>query len=189
MTQTIEARPLTPERWGDFEKLFGPSGAYSGCWCMYFRMRSSENARARGSERKEAMHALVAAGPPPGLIGYLDDEPCGWVSVDARERFTMLQYSRMYVPVDDTPVWTIVCFVVGRRFRRQGLMAGLLDAAVAYARENRARAVEAYPVDPGAELKGYAGFQGVRSVFDRCGFREIARLKNGRPVMRKELAG
>jgi len=182
-----EVHPLTPDRWTDFEKLFGPSGAYGGCWCMYFRMRSADNARARGSERKAAMKALVASGPPPGLIVYLNGEPGGWVSLDSRERFKMLQYSRMYPPVDDQPVWTIVCFVVGRRFRRQGLMTHLLDAAVRYARENGAHAVEAYPLEPGNELKGYAGYMGVRSVFDRSGFRELGRLKNGRPVMRKEL--
>jgi GNAT superfamily N-acetyltransferase len=183
----VEIHPLTPARWEDFEKLFGPSGASGGCWCMAFRMRSAENARAKGSERKAAMRALVASGPPPGLIAYANGEPCGWVSLDARERFTMLQYSRMYVPVDDEPVWTIVCFVVGRRFRRRGLMTQLLDAAVHYARERGARAIEAYPVEQTSELKGYAGYMGVRSVFDRSGFREIARLKNGRPVMRKEL--
>lgn len=184
---TIEVHPVMPNRWPDLETLFGPSGAYGGCWCMYFRMRSSENARAKGNERKAAMKALVASGQPPGLLAYVDGEPAGWVSLDPRERFTMLRYSRMYVPVDDLPVWTIVCFVVGRRFRRQGLMAQLLDAAVSYARENGARAVEAYPVEPGTGLKGYAGYMGIRSVFDRAGFREIARLKNGRPVMRKGL--
>ena len=187
MVSRVEAHPVTAERWADLEKLFGPSGAYGGCWCMYFRMRSSENARAKGSERKAAMKALVASGPPPGLLVYLNGEPAGWVSLDPRERFKMLQYSRMYQAVDDQPVWTIVCFVVGRQFRRQGLMARLLDAAVQYARENGARALEAYPVEPGTELKGYAGYMGIRSVFDRAGFREIARLKNGRPVMRKEL--
>ena len=182
-----EVHPVTPDRWPDLEMLFGPSGAYGGCWCMYFRLRSSENARAKGSERKAGMKALVEAGPPPGLIAYVDGEPAGWVSLDPRERFTMLQYSRMYVPVDDQPVWTIVCFVVGRQFRRRGLMAGLLDAAVHYARENGARAIEAYPSEPEDALKGYAGFMGIRSVFDRAGFQEVARLKNGRAVMRKVL--
>ena len=28
------------------------------------------------------------------------------------------------------------------------------------------------------------GFMGIRSVFERAGFREIKRLANGRPVMR-----
>ena len=24
--------PVTPDRWPDLERLFGPHGAYSGCW-------------------------------------------------------------------------------------------------------------------------------------------------------------
>ena len=24
--------PVTPDRWPDLERLFGPRGAYSGCW-------------------------------------------------------------------------------------------------------------------------------------------------------------
>jgi hypothetical protein len=54
MAKAIEVHPVTPERWGDLEKLFGPSGAYGGCWCMYFRMRSSDNARER--ERTKGRH-------------------------------------------------------------------------------------------------------------------------------------
>jgi GNAT superfamily N-acetyltransferase len=187
MATAIEVHPVTPERWADLEKLFGPSGAYGGCWCMYFRMRSSDNARAKGSERKASLKALVATGPPPGLIAYLNGEPAGWVSLDARERFTMLRYSRMYKPVDDRPVWTIVCFVVGRGYRRHGMMGRLLQGAIGYARDKGAGILEAYPVESPSELKGYAGYMGIRSVFDRAGFKEVARLANGRPVLRKVL--
>jgi GNAT superfamily N-acetyltransferase len=181
---TIEVHPVTPDRWPDLEKLFGPGGAYGGCWCMYFRLRSSENARAKAAERKAGMRDLVESGKEPGLIAYVDGEPAGWVSIDRRENFRMLQYSRMYAAVDDQPVWTIVCFVVGRNYRRQGLMKRLLDGAVKYAGEHGASAVEAYPIEQPEELKGYAGFMGIRSVFERAGFKEIRRLANGRPVMR-----
>ncbi|HEB84575.1 MAG TPA: N-acetyltransferase, partial [Bacteroidetes bacterium] len=34
---TLEVYPLSPERWGDFEALFGERGACGGCWCMYWR--------------------------------------------------------------------------------------------------------------------------------------------------------
>lgn len=187
MAATVEVHPLTPARWADLEKLFGPNGGYGGCWCMYFRMRSSENARAKASERRAAMKALVSSGPPPGLIAYVNGEPAGWVSVDARERFTMLKYSRMYKPVDEEPVWTIVCFVVGRSHRRQGLMGHLLQGAIDYARDKGAGILEAYPVESPESLKGYAGYTGIRSVFERAGFEEVARLANGRPVMRRVL--
>ena len=33
----LEVHPVTPDRWDDLELLFGPNGAYSGCWCMFLR--------------------------------------------------------------------------------------------------------------------------------------------------------
>lgn len=156
---------------------------------MYFRLRSKDNAAAKAKERKAGLKSIVDSGEPPGLIAYVDGEPAGWVSLDRRERFTMLNYSRIYkAAVEGAGLWTIVCFVVGRNFRRQGLMERLLGAAVEYARERGGSVIEAYPVEPGDEMKGYAGFQGVRSVFDRAGFEEIGRLANGRPHMRLDLA-
>jgi hypothetical protein len=41
MSIELEVHPLTPERWADFERLFGPRGAYGGCWCMYWRITRS----------------------------------------------------------------------------------------------------------------------------------------------------
>jgi GNAT superfamily N-acetyltransferase len=154
---------------------------------MYFRMRSKDNAKAKASARKAGLKSLVESGEPPGLIAYLDGEPAGWVSIDRRERFAMLNYSRIYKALDEGPLWTIVCFVTGRKFRQQGLMAQMLRGAVDYARQQGAKVIEAYPVERGEELKGYAGYMGIRSVFDRAGFVEVARLSNGRPHMRLDL--
>ncbi|MBM4430292.1 MAG: GNAT family N-acetyltransferase, partial [Chloroflexi bacterium] len=37
-----EFHRLTPERWADFEELFGPRGAAGGCWCMWWRLTQRE---------------------------------------------------------------------------------------------------------------------------------------------------
>ena len=187
MAARTEIHPLTPERWADFEKLFGPKGASGGCWCMYFRTRSSEQRRSTNASNKAAMRGIVDSGETPGLVAYVDGEPAGWVSLDPREKFPHLEYSRKYKRLDDQPVWTVVCFVIGEEFRRQGLSEQLLEAAVAHARKNGARIVEAYPIEPRNELTGFAGFTGIRSVFERCGFAEAGRTVNGRPIMRLHL--
>jgi GNAT superfamily N-acetyltransferase len=152
---------------------------------MYFRTRSSEQRRATNATNKAAMRKIVKAGPPPGLLAYVDGEPAGWVSLDPREKFPHLEYSRKYKRIDDKPVWTVVCFVIGAEYRRQGLSEKLLDAAVKYARKNGARIVEAYPIEPRNELTGFAGFTGIQSVFERSGFVEAGRTGNGRAVMRR----
>lgn len=185
---TIKIHPLTPERWADFEKLFGPGGAYGGCWCMWPRLRSKEWSASRAAGRKDAMKGIVGSGEVPGLLAYAEGEPVGWVSLDRRERLEHFEYSRKVKGLDRPDgLWSIVCFVIDKRSRGQCLMSHLLEAALEYARERGERAVEAYPVDPQGELKSYQGFEGIASVFERAGFGPVAGTE-GRPVMRKLLA-
>ena len=49
--QNLTFYPLTPERWKDFEELFGPRGACGGCWCMWWRLKRSEFEKLRTNYR------------------------------------------------------------------------------------------------------------------------------------------
>jgi GNAT superfamily N-acetyltransferase len=185
----VRIHPVTPDRWDDLERLFGPSGASYGCWCMWFRRRSSEMAKSKARDNKADIKSLVKAGDEPGLIAYVDGEPAGWVSLDRKDNYPRLVHSTSFKRLaldDEGSVWSVVCFVVGKQYRRTGLSAQLLQGAIDYATKHGAKTLEAYPVEPTEELKGDRGYHGVRSVFDRAGFTEVAR--DGRPVMRLELA-
>lgn len=183
-----EVKPVTPETWGDFERLFGKRGAYGGCWCMWFRKAGKEWESARGAENKAEMCGLVDGGEVPGLLAYVDAEPAGWVSVEPREVFPRLERSRVAKRVDDAAVWSIVCFYVGKAFRGQGLMRRLLDAAVQHAAASGATMIEAYPKDLEDGLVSVdAGYVGLLPVFEAAGFVEVARRVKGRPVVRKVL--
>ncbi len=177
--------PVTPDRWHDVVALFGPSGAWGGCWCM-FPILSSHEFQANGNAgNKAAMAARVAAGPAPGLLAYAGDQPVGWVAVGPREGYGRIQRSWVTKPVDDVPVWSVVCFVIDRRHRGQGVATALLDAAVEFARSHGAIAVEGYAKD-GHTADEFA-WMGPVSLFTRAGFAEIARRSPTRPVMRLEL--
>jgi ribosomal protein S18 acetylase RimI-like enzyme len=90
--------------------------------------------------------------------------------------------------VDDQPVWSITCFTIGRRQRRQGVAAALLDAAVDFARQRGAEVVEAYPIDTAGEKRSSADlYTGTLAMFERAGFEEVAR-RSGRPIVRRALA-
>ena len=180
----LTVHPLTPARWADFERLFGPSGAYGGCWCMWFRLRRKELDHNSGQQNKQAMHELVGSGVPPGLIAYIEGEPVGWVSLGPRTDFPHLEHSRTLRRIDDRPVWSIVCFVVGAQFRGRGLMSQLLEAATDYARPHGAATVEAYPIEPGGTLTGCDGYTGIASAFRRAGFVEVARASERQVIMR-----
>jgi ribosomal protein S18 acetylase RimI-like enzyme len=153
------------------------------CFCMYFR--KTGEATGAGAVNRQSMRALVDGGTVPGLIGYEDGIPVAWVSLGPREDYPKLRRSPIMKPVDARPVWSIVCLFVDRDARGRGLADRMLAAAVDYARSRGARLLEAYPVDPDGRIDPDSMFFGAKSMYDRAGFREVARRKPTRPVVRR----
>jgi len=185
----LTIRPLTPARWRDLEAVFGARGCSvaRSCWCMAYRRTGSWSPPAgvrRGAANRAELKALVDAGRPPGLIGYRGRIPIGWVSLAPREEFLKLRRSPVMKPVDDKPVWSIICFVVPSEHRGRGVARALLRGAIAYARSHGATLVEAYPVDKPGRSSDVAVWVGAKSMYDRAGFKEVARRKPARPVVR-----
>jgi GNAT superfamily N-acetyltransferase len=185
MARGIEVRPVTEERWDDLVRLFGPRGGYSGCWCMWWRERAKDFDRNGNAGNRRGMRSMVREGQVPGLLGYRDGEPVGWVSVAPREEFPRIERSPTLKPIDDRPVWSVVCFFIHRAHRRAGVARALLDAAIDHAARNGGRLVEAYPVDPATRSYTSAeAYTGVVPLFEAAGFREVAR-RGARPIMRR----
>ncbi len=181
----IRYKPLTPSRWDDLVALFGERGACGGCWCMWMRLPRAKFEAQKGSGNRRAMRRIVAAGRVPGILAYLDGQPVGWCSVGPREDYSALARSRILKPVDDTPVWSIVCFFVAREARRTGVTVGLLAEAVRHVKRKGGRVVEGYPVEPksGSTPDTFA-WHGLASAFNRAGFTECLRRSATRPIMR-----
>jgi len=182
----LQFHPVTPDRWPDLERLFGPRGASSGCWCMWWRLARAEFDRQTADGHRMGLKGLVDAGRPPGILAYAGDEPVAWVSLGPREEYAALERSRLLKRVDDQPVWSIVCFFVAKPYRRQGLMVELLRGATAYAASQGAKILEGYPVDPADERVsgGSTGYVGLASAFRKAGFVAVAQPSPQRSVMR-----
>jgi len=195
MQGDLEIHPLTAARWDDLAALFGKSGAMMGCWCMFWRLTSTDFNATTGQEHRQAFQALVEGGSVPGLLAYIDGQPAGWVSIAPRDTHARLVASRTLKPVDEQPVQSIVCFFIGRKYRSQGIVAELLRAAVAYAGEQGAPAVEAYPPDTEHEkIPDTSAYMGTLDMFLDAGFHIVQRVEgkgNARPrcIVRHELPG
>jgi GNAT superfamily N-acetyltransferase len=153
---------------------------------MWWRLpRSTFNAQ-KGAGNKRAMKQLVTSGEVPGLIAYRGAEPVGWIAIAPRERFPVLGRSRVLAPVDERPVWSVVCFFVRREFRRHGLTSRILYAASAYAATQGARIVEGYPVIARrGKMPDAFAYTGLVSSFEKAGFNEVCRRSATRPIMRR----
>lgn len=182
--------PLTPDRWSDLEAVFKAKGCSiaRGCWCMAYRRSGAEEPLDRGMTRSQwnraGLKALVDAGNPPGLIGYRGKVPVGWVSIGPREEYAKLKRSPVMKAVDGQSVWSVICFVVPTEYRGQGVAQALLKGAVAYAKKQGAKLVEGYPVDRPARSSNESMWFGSKSMYDKAGFKEVARRKPQRPIVR-----
>jgi len=184
----LAVKPLTPETWQDFLQLFGEKGACGGCWCMWWRLPNAQFERQKGVANRQALKRFVDAGVVPGLLAYFDRRPVGWCSVAPREEFTRLERSRILKPVDDTPVWSVVCFFVDKDYRSRGVSRQLLAAAQQWAREQGGKVLEGYPVEPTKDrVPPLFVYTGLAAAFKSTGFEECARRSPTRPIMRCNL--
>jgi GNAT superfamily N-acetyltransferase len=154
---------------------------------MYDRKSGADSGLA-SKRNKRALRSLVSGGYVPGLIGYEDGRPVSWISLGPREDYAKLLRSPVMKPVDDKPVWSIVCFFVDPQARGRGIAAKMLKSAIKYAREQGADLLEAYPVEKKEKSLSDSMWFGAKSMYDRTGFKEVARRKPTRPVMRKAVS-
>lgn len=185
----LSFKPLTLKIWKDFEELFGANGACAGCWCMYWKMKRKEYDEKRIDGRtKSAIRKIVKSGIIPGLVAYHKEVPVGWIAIEPRQAYPVLNNSRILQPIDDKSVWSITCLFVKKEFRRKGISEQLIRAAAAYAKKKKAKIVEAYPVETKSDKTAPPFiFTGVVSAYVNAGFKEVVRRSETRPVMRLEL--
>jgi GNAT superfamily N-acetyltransferase len=166
------------KRWSDFEKLFESRGGPKNCWCMVWRGKPED--RENKENKKSAIRTMVQEHVPIGILGYTGDEPIAWCSIAPRSTYRDL--GGLNEP-DESPdkVWSLVCFFISRKFRGQGVMNQLIQAAVEHSRQRGATVIEAYPVDPDSPSYRFMGFV---PQFREFGFVEVGIAGSRRHVMR-----
>jgi GNAT superfamily N-acetyltransferase len=180
--------PVSESNWSDLEVLFSERGVQNGCWCMYWRTSRADFQKNYGEGNKRLLQQITSGGTVPGILVYHHEKPVGWCSVAPRPDFPVLGRSPTLKPLDDKPVWSIVCFFIAKPYRRAGLSRALIEAAVRYAKSKGARIVEAYPIDPWAKSIEYERYTGLTTTFAKAGFQEVVRRSDRRPIMRLMIA-
>jgi GNAT superfamily N-acetyltransferase len=190
--------PANEASWEDLEAVFGARGDPSRCFCQRFKMQPRESWASVGAEelafrlRQQTDCGHPESDTTSGLVAYLDGEPVGWCAVEPRTAYARLLRNTR-VPWDgrdedktDESVWAVTCFVTRAGYRRRGVSRALARAAVDFARERGARALEGYPMLTEAGEGFILGelHVGSRSVFDDAGFAEVSRPTIRRAVMR-----
>ncbi|MFY9151364.1 MAG: GNAT family N-acetyltransferase [Prolixibacteraceae bacterium] len=178
--------PLSPKNWGKFVQLFGERGACGNCWCMWPRLKKQDFQEGKENDgNKLAMKELVWDEKATGILAFFEDLPIGWCAFAPREDFLKLEKSRVHKRIDDQPVWSVPCFFVDKKFRRQGVSVELLKGLISYAKTQGIRIIEAYPTIPTKEkLPDSFAWIGLYKSFERAGFEVVDRTSKNRPMVR-----
>jgi GNAT superfamily N-acetyltransferase len=186
----VEIVELTEETWPRLETLFAANKTVGGCWCVWFMRPHAEVDAGWGEGNRSFLRGRL--GTPLGLLAVddaVDDGgPAGWVAVAPRASYPRLETSKITRSDAGPDTWSVTCFFVHRRARRQGLAATLLGAAVDFAAARGAVAVEGYPVDTqGARRSSGDLFHGTLAMFRAAGFALVDRRGTRRALVRKEI--
>ncbi len=182
----MEIVELTPRTWPELETLFAANKTVGGCWCVWFMRPHAEVTAGWGAGNRDFLRARLDG--PLGLLARDDEGPAGWVAVAPRATYPRLATSKLTRSDAGPDTWSVTCFFVHRRARRQGLAATLLAAAVDHAAAHGAAAVEGHPVDTdGARRSAGDLFHGTLDMFLAAGFALVDRRGTRRALVRKEI--
>jgi GNAT superfamily N-acetyltransferase len=189
--------PANEASWADLQGVLGSANCHGcRCYCQRFKSPGSDWRDVSDEERAFRLRAQTACGEPEaqstsGLVAYRDGEAVGWAAVEPRTAFGALRRSRVLWPgrsedKDDSGVWAVTCFHTRPGQRHQGVAGELARAAVPFARERGAKALEAYPMvtAPGEPVPWGEAHVGTKAMFEDVGFVEVSRPTLRRVVMR-----
>jgi GNAT superfamily N-acetyltransferase len=198
VTDDLSIVPANTASCEDLQTVFGTRGTAAYCQCQRYKLRPREAfAKFPVEERVHRLRQQTECGhaksdKTSGLVAYRDGEPVGWCAVEPRPAYTGLVRNNR-VPWEgraedktDDSVWAVTCVFVRAGFRGGGIAYALAHAAVDFARERGARALEAYPMltQPGQRIAWDEIHVGSRNIFEAAGLAEVNRPTKRRVVMR-----
>ena len=191
----ISAVPANQASWADLQTVFGSRGPASRCHCQRYKLQPRESFASFPAEerafrlRQQADSGNPESGTTSGLVAYLDDEPVGWCAVEPRTAYEgLLRNSRVpwvgrQEDKADGSVWAVTCLFTRAGFRKRGVSRTLARAAVDFARERGARAIEGYPMTTTNAILEELHV-GTEAVFAAAGFTAVSHPSPRRVVMR-----
>ncbi len=155
---SVTVVPANHASCGDLQAIFGTRGPASRCQCQRYKLAPRESFGSTPvEERAHRLRVQTACGDSgspetSGVVAYLDGVPVGWCAIEPRCNYESLlrnqrvPWSGRAEDKQGCTVWAITCLFARAGFRRQGISRALIHAALRFARDRDARAIEAYPM-------------------------------------------
>lgn len=193
----LTIRPANKASWDDLMAVLGPARCHGKpCFCQRFKVRDRgwftvDEEQLAYNLRTQTHCGQPAAKHTSGLVAYLDGEPVGWCAVAPRLEHPNLILNRMLSAgrdedLSDPGVWAATCFIIRTGYRGRGYTYALAQAAVDFARQRGARALEGYAMrtEPGKTITWGELHVGSYNIFVAVGFKPVSQPSKRRVVMR-----
>ncbi len=191
----MDVVPANTVSWEQLQLVFGTRGAASRCQCQRYKLAPKESfGSVPAEDRAFRLRAQTDCGQPrsratSGLVAYLEEEPVGWCAVEPRAEYAGLV--RVFrVPWEgrdedptDPSVWAVTCLLARAGYRKRGVSRALARAAVDFARDRGAQALEAYPITT-TDVIAEELHVGTVPTFEAAGMAVVSRPTPRRVVMR-----
>jgi GNAT superfamily N-acetyltransferase len=201
MTAEPELRivPANEVSWEDLQAVFGARGLASRCQCQRYKLHRGESFGSfPDEERAQRLREQSDAGHPgsgstSGLVAFADGVPVGWCAIEPRTEYEGLLRNNRVPWVgrteskSDDSVWAVTCLFTRAGHRRRGISRVLARAAVDFARDRGARAIEGYPITT-TDVIAEELHVGTVATFEAAGLVEVARPTPRRVVMRLDFS-
>jgi GNAT superfamily N-acetyltransferase len=143
----IVIRPSTVDLRPALEDLFARGGdgdAHCAGACAW-RWRAKGFSSSTVAANRAARPDLADRQPAVGLVALDGEQAIGSCSVGPRADYHRFEHSWTTPRIDRQSAWSMICLVVRRTRRGQGVARALIDAALAHAAAHGAPVIEGYP--------------------------------------------
>ena len=167
--------------WLEFfeNSAFADHDEWRGCYCTACYYPKPKEYSSQSNRRKDYAQWLIQTERMCGYMAYEDGKVVGWVNVNDKEKYPRLND----INTNDTKVLSIVCFLVEKEHRGQGVAQKLLNRIIKDAKGKGYLIIEAYP-KKNAKSE-YGRWNGPYRMYEKAGFTEFEIKKN--KVVRKVL--
>lgn len=158
-------------------RAFADNPWWGSCYCTHYHKTKDGGEKQPGMSNREYAMWLIETGNMRGYLACSDKgEVIGWCNANDKTSFQAL--SSGAAPEGAPRIKSVVCFIIEKAHRRQGIASLLLQRVIADAKQEHYDIIEAYPSLRARTDSG--NYRGPMALYLKHGF---TREKHGRQTV------
>ncbi len=170
----MKITPLDGSRLQDWlgffdNRAFSDNPWWGYCYCTHYHKTKEGKEKQPGMTNRDYAGWLIESGKMQGYLAYSEEvEVIGWCNANDKASYQVLITDQD--SSEATRIKSVVCFIIDKAYRRQGIASLLLQRVIADAKQDHYDIIEAYPSLRARTDSG--NYRGPLPLYLRHGFTE-----------------